>query len=238
MGTVVLIGDSNAGQFTEPVVRAGRRAGFDVSVATASSCPFVHLRVASGPADECTRFNSGLPALLRARPSLVVIAARTDAYVSQSRVGLAPWDGAGGLTYDEAQKAALWTQGLHSTLTALNHAAIPVLLVHPVPLLPIDQSACAVIRVLSGGCKASLSRQSVDKELRPALVAERRALRGLPLTWALDFEDELCTAGRCSTERDGRIMYRNQNHLSVAGALTFTPTFRREFSLRARRPPN
>ena len=88
-GTVVLIGDSNAGQFTEPVVRAGNRAGYTVSVATASSCPFVQLRVASGPTDQCVRFASGsLPALLRARPSLVVVAARSDAYINQSDVGL------------------------------------------------------------------------------------------------------------------------------------------------------
>jgi hypothetical protein len=233
-GTVVLIGDSNAGQFTEPVVRAGTRAGFDVSVATASSCPFVRLRVASGSMDDCTRFNTGsLPALVRARPSLVVVAARTDAYISQSTVGLGVL-GTRKLTYAEPQKALLWAQGLHSELAALNQAGIPVIVVRPVPVLPVDQDACAVILVLSGGCRASLSRRSVDRALRPALVAETRALVGLPLTSSLDFENELCTAERCSTERGKRVMYRNENHLSVAGALSFTPAFSRAIADHAR----
>ena len=233
-GTVVLIGDSNAGQFTEPVVRAGNRAGYTVSVATASSCPFVQLRVASGPTDQCVRFALGsLPPLVRARPSLVVIAARSDAYINQPDVGLA-LRGRGELTYDPAQKAALWTRGLRAELAALNGAGIPVLVVHPVPVLPVDQNACAVIRVISGGCGASLSRSSIDRQLQPARAAEIAAARGLPLVTALDFENDLCGPKRCSTQRGTRIMYRNENHLSVAGALTFTRTFYREITAHAR----
>ncbi len=179
-GTVVLIGDSNAGQFTEPVVRAGNRAGYTVSVATASSCPFVQLRVASGPTDQCVRFALGsLPALLRARPSLVVIAARSDAYINQSDVGLG-LPGRGALSYDPARKAALWVTGLRAELAALTGAGIPVLVVHPVPVLPVDQDACAVIRVISGGCRASLSRRSIDRQLQAARAAEIAAIRGLP----------------------------------------------------------
>ena len=126
------------------------------------------------------RFASGsLPALLRARPSFVVIAARSDAYINQSSVGLA-LPGRGALTYDAAQKAALWVEGLRSELAALDRAGIPVLVVHPVPVLPVDQNACAVIRVISGGCRASLSRRSVDRQLQAARAAEIAAVRGLP----------------------------------------------------------
>jgi hypothetical protein len=233
-GTIVLIGDSNAGQFTEPVVRAGNRAGYTVSVATASSCPFVQLRVASGSTDQCVRFALGsLPALLRARPSLVVIAARSDAYIGQSSVGLA-LPGRGALAYDQTQKASLWVRGLRDELTALNGAGIPVLVVHPVPVLPVDQNACAVIRVISGGCRASLSRRLIDRQLQTARAAEIAAARGLPSVTALDFENELCGPKRCSTQRGKRIMYRNENHLSVAGALTFTRAFYREITAHAR----
>jgi hypothetical protein len=234
-GSVVLIGDSNAGQFTEPVVRAGNRAGFDVRVATASSCPFVHLRVVpSGSGDQCVAFSSGsLTALLRARPSLVVIAARTDAYLGQSSVGIGLL-GRPSLSYETSRKQALWTQGLRFELIALNRAGVPVLLVHPVPVLPVNQEACAVILVISGRCNAARSRRRVDEQLQPARAAEAAGIRGLSATRAIDFENEICTADRCSTKRGGRIMYRNENHLSVAGALTFTREFYRAISVHAR----
>ena len=51
---------------------------------------------------------------------------------------------------------------------------------------------------------------------------------------ALDFENQLCGPERCSTQRGKRIMYRNENHLSVAGALTFTRAFYREIAAHAR----
>ena len=38
-GTVVLIGDSNAAQFGEPLVEAGRRAGYDVMIVAHNACP-------------------------------------------------------------------------------------------------------------------------------------------------------------------------------------------------------
>ena len=43
-GEVVLIGDSNAGQFTEPFVRAANALRLTGSVATYSSCPFVETK--------------------------------------------------------------------------------------------------------------------------------------------------------------------------------------------------
>jgi hypothetical protein len=109
-----------------------------------------------------------------------------------------------------------------------------VLIVHPVPVLPVDQNACAVIRVISGGCRASLSRRSIDRQLQATRAAEIAAARGLPSVTALDFENELCGPKRCSTQRGKRIMYRNENHLSVAGALSFTRAFYREIKAHAR----
>jgi peptidoglycan/LPS O-acetylase OafA/YrhL len=91
-GTVVLVGDSNAGHFTEPVVRAAKQAGYDVTVATLWSCPFVDLRVEPGEGDfhkACRHFFSGtLTTLERTHPSLVIMASRSDYYVEGEEVGL------------------------------------------------------------------------------------------------------------------------------------------------------
>jgi hypothetical protein len=43
--------------------------------------------------------------------------------------------------------------------------------------------------------------------------------------WVVGFEDQLCNRGRCSSTRDGRVMYRTVDHLSVQGALALTGRF-------------
>ena len=60
-GRVVLVGDFQAGQFTEPVVRAAARAGYDAVVATRNACPFGAVVVTRAPdtAEACARFNDG-----------------------------------------------------------------------------------------------------------------------------------------------------------------------------------
>jgi hypothetical protein len=43
----------------------------------------------------------------------------------------------------------------------------------------------------------------------------------------IDFENEICDAGRCVTSRSGTILYRDADHLSVEGSLTLTDRFYR-----------
>ena len=46
-GTIVLVGDSNAGQFTEPAASAANAMGYNLTVATSSGCAFVDLVAAT-----------------------------------------------------------------------------------------------------------------------------------------------------------------------------------------------
>jgi peptidoglycan/LPS O-acetylase OafA/YrhL len=227
-GEVVLVGDSNAGHFTEPVVKAANRAGFDAVVATYSSCPFVDVGIAevTGPGERlCRRFFVGtMAALLRRRPALVIIAARTDRYVEAGyhiglRVGSAP------AVYDPAEKERVWSRALHTTVARLGRAGIRVLLVHPVPEFPHALQECTVLRILRNGCATTVSVGEETKRLGRSLEADRDALASLPSSWALDFRHRLCPRGECASARDGVILYRDGEHLSVDGALTLTGSF-------------
>jgi hypothetical protein len=240
-GRVVLIGDSNAGHFSEPVVRAANRAGFGVTIVTASACPFLDLSVmrhdgSSNPLqkmDLCRRFYIGsLEALARLRPSLVITAARADLYIGQASTGLGRPGGA--ITYRASAKAQLWHQGLVSTLRRLNDAGIPVLVAHPVPVQPISASSCAVIRILTESCMISISRSAVDQSLRRSVGAENRAIAAVPMAWAVDFENELCGRDRCASLRVGTPLYRDSEHLSVDGALSLTERFYKAIVAHAR----
>src|SRR5262249_45395023 len=121
-GVVVLTGDSNAGHFTEPVVAAGNRAGFDVVVATPTGCPFVLVRVYHSthtPSYCLGVVERTLSALVRLRPALVVTADRTDGYIDDRAVALGPASG-GRASFEPRVKEALWARGLRPVLAELN----------------------------------------------------------------------------------------------------------------------
>ena len=226
-GEVVLIGDSNAGQFTEPFVRAAHALRLTGSVATYSSCPFVDLHVLgtnSGDASCWSFDHASLRELLRRRPRLVVIAARTDHYLDDPQIGLQ--QAVGPAAYSAATKARLWRGGLERFLRRLGAAGIPTLVVHPVPALAIDPGTCAVLRVLTASCTATAARRSVDDLLRVSERIESAAVAAAPKARAVSFESLLCSSV-CASARDGRMLYRDSTHLSVDGALTLTPAFER-----------
>lgn len=239
LGTVALVGDSNAGQFTEAFVRAARAAHYDVVVATLSSCPFVDLRVDQGAGEfqhVCRRFVAGtLSELVRRRPSLVVMAARSDEYVedSFSALGSLP---RGKTTNDAPVKARLWQQGIASVLRRLNRAGIPAIVVHPVPLLPAESEGSAVLRILLRESPRSLRRGAVDRRLRRSIVAEERAVAGARAASTLQFLDLVCDRRWCSSTHGGRFLYRDGRHLSIDGALRLTKRFYAAITAHARRP--
>jgi hypothetical protein len=227
-GTVVLVGDSNAGHFTEPFRRAARQAGYNAIVATLYSCPFVALRVEPGIGPfhkTCSHFVDGTLATLAARhPSLVIMAARSDYYIEDAEVGL----GAAGSSesfHTPTAKAPLWQEGLSSVLTTLNRAHVPSIVVHPVPDLATDSAATATIRILLRSSPASIARTGVDSRLLRSVEAENQAVARAHSAWTLDFENAVCGPDRCSSNQGRRFMYRDSTHLSVEGALTLTRRF-------------
>jgi len=230
-GTIVLFGDSNAGHFTEPVVRAGNQAGYDVTVATAASCPPIGVAVTRerGEVRGCTGFVSGsMRWLERTRPSLVVLAARTDWYLTTPTTSLAG-------AHDAAGKARLWERSLRRTLARLNGARIPVVVVHPVPELPRAPARCAVVRILAETCESSVALAVADARRRLAVDVEAAAAAASRSSWTLDFAGVICRGGRCETARDGIVQYRDSIHLTVDGSLRLTAGFARVISAHARR---
>jgi peptidoglycan/LPS O-acetylase OafA/YrhL len=227
-GVVVLTGDSNAGHFTEPVVAAGNRAGFDVVVATTTGCPFVLLRVYHSthtPSYCLDVVRRTLASLVSLRPALVVTADRTDGYIEDRSVSLGSSAG-GRASFDPRVKAALWAHGLRPVLARLGAARIHVLLVHPIPKNPAATlGTCAVIRVLFGGCVESVARKTADSELRAAVAAEDAAAAHVPGTTAISLESALCDPRRCYARRDGVDVYRDPYHLSPAGASLLSGRF-------------
>jgi len=210
-----------------------------VVVATLSGCPFVALRVEGSASGEhpCRTFVAGtLAELLRRRPSLVILAARTDGYIeaSSSELGALP---NGALSKDPVRKAELWDQALQAVLAPLERAHIPTIVVSPVPTMPVEPSGCAMLLILTSSCRSTISQATVDRELARAVTAEQRAVAATPGATRLDFEHDFCRHGTCSSIRNGQYAYRNVDHLSIAGALSLTDEFERAIRAHARPRP-
>ncbi|MGN6796957.1 MAG: acyltransferase family protein [Gaiellaceae bacterium] len=220
-GTVVLIGDSNAGQFTEPVLAAAHALHLDVDIVTYSSCAFVPLQLQESG---CVRRNAlSMKAMARVRPKLVVIAGRSDVMVNDRRVAIA---GLGRTpTNSSSLKPRIYERALREELTGLDRLGIRSLVVHPVPRLHQDEQACAVVMLALGHCSGLLPRAQVDDELRPAVTAESRAARGIPLASVMSVESAICGTKRCAATRNGVPMYRDRDHLSVPGSRTLSGRF-------------
>jgi peptidoglycan/LPS O-acetylase OafA/YrhL len=226
-GEVVLLGDSNAGHFAEPVIAASGAAHLDAVVTTAHGCPFAFVRILGTPTkpDACLRYVDGsVRAVLARRPSLVFVAERTDEYLDDSSWGMtAP---AGGTPqYGSTEKARLLERGLAEALRPLSAAHIPVVLVHPIPALPVPSTQCAVVVVLLHACASSVSRSHVDRELAPAVALETRALASAPSARGVSFESEICGRSTCRSTRGSTLLYWDNLHLSVEGAMTLVPRF-------------
>jgi peptidoglycan/LPS O-acetylase OafA/YrhL len=210
-GAIALVGDSQAGQFTEPVVAAARAAGYDAYVLTRNACPFLEPSVTRTPADRlaCARFGKGtLAALERLRPDVVVLAARSEHYVGET-----------------SARARAWERGMATAIGRLNAVGAHVVVVHPIPRLEAPPYGCAVLSVLTRRCRGAVERADADRERRLAVAAERAAVASSERASAVGFDDDLCDGSRCTGARQGVWTYRDSNHLSVAGALRLTSRF-------------
>jgi hypothetical protein len=85
---------------------------------------------------------------------------------------------------------------------------------------------CPVRLLLVHACTRANDRATIDRRLARTLAAERSAVAGLDAT-LLDLEASFCDASRCHTDRGGVLLYRDREHLSVAGAERLEPIFAR-----------
>jgi peptidoglycan/LPS O-acetylase OafA/YrhL len=235
-GRVVLVGDSNAAQFTGPVVAAAGQAGFDATIVALAGCPFTEARQSgsgNAPEELCRSYVAETEhRLATSRPSLVIVASRTDLYIDRDDVGVG--GPTGPLSYVTLTKARYFEQGLASAIGRLNHAGIPVLVVHTIPRVPTPTGACAVIRLLTHSCGSSVERRTAEHQRELVFTIEKQAVSSSANASTIDFADFACGPNRCSSLRGDEYIFRDALHLSNRGALLLAPRFYRAILSRAR----
>ena len=230
-GTVVLLGDSNAGHFAEPAAAASNGLGLNFTASTFPECPMVDLIITNprSPAlrGRCRHFvTATLRQLTAARPNLVILAASGPLSINSRTSFRDPISGV--QASSPRAKARLWSGGLGRVLERLARADIPTVVIHTVPQWGTwDLRACAEARVYLApqSCGADQTRAEVAAFRQRSLDAENRALRTVPTATGVDFIAELCGANRCATNRGNQWLYRDGRHLSVYGSRTLTHRF-------------
>lgn len=234
-GTVVLLGDSNAGHFIEPLAAASNAAGYDFVAATRSSCPFNDLLLIRNERvqDGCRRFVTGSMDDLLLDPPDIVFLASSDGYLRDLNVGFGDPVSGQRTTASEA-KADLYSTQLRSTVEQLVDAGIRVHVVQTVPHLmtlpaqePWNPVHCGAQAIRDPeACGMSVPRDARYDRIRAhAGDAVRAALEDVEGADSIDFIDHLCAADSCNAFAQGLWLYRDGGHLSVEGSLLLTPQF-------------
>lgn len=239
-GHVVLLGDSNAGHFTEAVVKAANDAGYSATVATLAGCPLVDAQLYNHgePNTQCQHFVAdAVQAISQLRPSLVMLATAADGYIEEPGTGLRAHESAAtsALATSPQDKAQVWQQGLDRLLGRLNQTA-PVLVVQPVPRFrhwALTQCAAWKVALNPLACDGSTPRDEMQAWRARAVASQQAAVARHPRSSSLELADVLCPQPACNAYQDGVWLFRDGAHLSVPGALTLAAPLRAAIEARA-----
>jgi peptidoglycan/LPS O-acetylase OafA/YrhL len=209
--TLVLFGDSHAAQWFPALERVAYERGWHLVSMIKASCPAASARVFSRILEreyvECWRWReAALKRIAELRPG-VVIASSSAVYVR----------GAGRSGTESRLSSREWAEGTRQTLAALDAARVRTLLLRDVPRPGFDVPLClarAAWRSPYADAACGLTRAAVLDDA--VFEAEREAAEGLGHITLMDLSDQFCDAGQCEPVRNGVVVYRDSNHLTVA----------------------
>jgi hypothetical protein len=230
-GEMLLIGDSNAGHFSEAALVAAQEHGLRLRIATLSSCPFlrVHVSLAGRPIQGCERFVSdSLRWITEHPPKILVMASASDLYLGDAERAI--WLDGAEPSNDVATKSRSWITALSDLLGELGDAQIPTLLLHPVPKFGGQWSSAdwstARYSLGLGSFAFRMSRSEAAARQAVGLDAEQAALT-IAGAEGLDVFNELCPTDECTSSVNGTWWYRDWRHISTKASVALGSTLSR-----------
>jgi peptidoglycan/LPS O-acetylase OafA/YrhL len=208
--TLALVGDSHASHWLGGLERAGQAHGWRIEPYVAGACPVADLRGLVGGAAgrmyrPCARFQEEtLQRLAESRPRAVILS-NSDYYLK----------GGPGRASDMGVPESAWTEGLRRTYAALDRLGIEVIVLRGTPWVPFDVPSCLSRRAAGLPLATSCRFEPDGDYLARARRAQDVAARGLDVRF-VDLVDQVCEAGSCETERDGMVLFSDDNHLTRA----------------------
>jgi peptidoglycan/LPS O-acetylase OafA/YrhL len=234
--SVVLVGDSYAGQFSEMLIEAAQNEDARLQIATRAGCPFSDVTVErdlladpDGRNRACQRFVLGTVEHLETHPpDVTVIATATDIYLSHDWPLVDPTTGQ---RATGEQKGPVFEAGLQRLVARLRAAGSRVVVINTVPQPgDWDVRECSNLAVIFDvdRCIAPPFTVSEGVDHAATAVEDRAARLGGAAVW--NFESEICPADRCSPVRNDALVWRDDAHISVPTSRALGPTASRHLA--------
>lgn len=219
---VVLLGDSNAGHFSESVVGAANNQGWQSTVIAQGACPMLDLEIVdSGEVNtKCAlRWQAARDWYLSTSPDLVIYAAAPEIYLGLDQrfeISRGPLRG-----------LDAYTAALHAFHDELASAGIKLVIVQPIPKFSLGGG-------FTGWKSSSALKLILDSESAGLLMPRQEALdrrqiavdiNSLIPAATLDLFDAVCPGDTCTERRDDVWLYLDPQHISVAFAIQLIPEF-------------
>lgn len=222
---VLLWGDSHASSLMAGLGEAATKAGASIRLVMLPACPPLNGVVTlhesiKGLERQCPAFNRGVLELIgETRPKLVVMAGRWLPWTTLPS-GFAIRDGNDRYLSVEEARAA-FVRGLTHNVDVVTRLGIPVVLVGQVPEVGYSPPHCITRAAFSGADTSHCLAQDRAKAMA-GLAYSNEVLLDLakrnPLVTTVLLSDRFCGKETCPTMEAGELLYRDPNHLSVAGS--------------------
>ena len=202
-----------------------------ISLGRGGCLPLIDVeRFAENGAQQChlgysVFFNQILSSSLK--KSDVILTARFSAYVEGTGFGEIDYKPPGNLHIqkpgDRLEKTEnlyrdVFKVGLHDTLNLLTKKFNRVVIVLQVPELGFDPKACITRPLKINSSLCSLSKDIVMERQKKYRNAIEEVLLSYPSVIVYDPLESFCDNSKCYAMRNGLMLYRDDDHISIAGA--------------------
>jgi len=215
--TAVLMGDSIGAQWFPALAEVFNRPGWRLMVLTKSSCPMVdepyfYARIGREYI-ECTNWRKqALLQIASMKPDIVML----------------------GTVQSDDFSQAQWVQGTERVLGVLSPASGHVYIIRGTPHLPFDGPDCLAARnwlpwlhAGKGRCEA-LASNVHDEDVYRWL---QQAAANFANVTTIDMNPLICPNGECRAEQDGKVVFRDSQHLTASFMQALGPALQARLGL-------
>ena len=219
-GTVLLIGDSQAGSISDGVLSATKSLNLNFVVWYHNGCP-----IFPRPTEErsdCADYQKSIPEVISTvEPDLIIVANKSSLYGmgggQHGGLSIKNADGSTPDTYSETIQ--MWTHGIQEIFHTEVLGSSKILYVQQVPTS--KQISPTLIRRSQKNSSFDLSFSANRNKI---VQDEKQALNSFSNVTLFNPADYLCPNNRCSSSIDGNSVYSDENHLSPYGANLLAPS--------------
>jgi peptidoglycan/LPS O-acetylase OafA/YrhL len=208
--TIVLAGDSHAGQWWPAVNLAAKAHGWKLYMVGKDGCPLAEVAITQGATatawPECSKWQqAATKAIISLKPDLVIYDNHAAGYRSKQS-----------LRVDFAKK---WSDGVDATLAKLRKVS-RVLFMGQTPMLKADPGTCLLDNLKNVAACSTPVKVAIPSDIR----ALDEHLAQVNKAIYFDPSEMLCSA-ECPMETSNIIMYRDSVHLDATFSALLANTF-------------